>query len=217
MKVLKHLQITYLLESEASTTLQFLQTNSKNIKLEDNFENLFNHLNSQKSDILFIEKEVSTDTLKKLRDLNKSMQIVVFKNSLDLEDYYLAIELTNLLYIDFELNFEQFKQMINCLTKTIDSNKTNIEKLKDGFVYDSYNTTLLKDDKIVSLSRKENMFLEYIIDNKDRAVPYEEINKTLWNGEMTQNALRSVVKEVRKKTYKDLIKNISGTGYKANL
>jgi len=34
---------------------------------------------------------------------------------------------------------------------------------------------------------------------------------------MTHDALRSLVKELRKKTYKDLIKNISGIGYRFNL
>lgn len=31
---------------------------------------------------------------------------------------------------------------------------------------------------------------------------------------MSQDALRSVVKELRKKVYKELVKNVSGVGYR---
>lgn len=34
---------------------------------------------------------------------------------------------------------------------------------------------------------------------------------------MSPDALRSLVKEIRKKTYKDLIKNVSGIGYRVDL
>ena len=36
----------------------------------------------------------------------------------------------------------------------------------------------------------------------------------IWEGFITQNALRSLIKELRKKTYKELIKNVSGMGYR---
>ena len=45
---------------------------------------------------------------------------------------------------------------------------------------------------------------------------YEEINSNIWDGAMTQDALRSLVKEIRKKTYKELIKNVSGIGYRVD-
>ena len=34
---------------------------------------------------------------------------------------------------------------------------------------------------------------------------------------MSPDALRSLVKEIRKKTYKELIKNVSGIGYRVDL
>ncbi len=34
---------------------------------------------------------------------------------------------------------------------------------------------------------------------------------------MTQDSLRSLVKELRKKVYKELIKNVSGTGYRIDI
>ena len=51
----------------------------------------------------------------------------------------------------------------------------------------------------------------------NNTVSYKEIDEYIWEGSMTHDALRSLVKELRKKTYKDLIKNISGFGYRFNL
>ena len=34
---------------------------------------------------------------------------------------------------------------------------------------------------------------------------------------MTQDSLRSMIKELRKKTYKELIKNVSGVGYRIDV
>lgn len=34
---------------------------------------------------------------------------------------------------------------------------------------------------------------------------------------MSHDALRSLVKEIRKKTYKELIKNVSGVGYRIDM
>jgi DNA-binding response OmpR family regulator len=34
---------------------------------------------------------------------------------------------------------------------------------------------------------------------------------------MSQDALRSLVKEIRKKTYKEIIKNVSGMGYRIDI
>lgn len=34
---------------------------------------------------------------------------------------------------------------------------------------------------------------------------------------MTQDSLRSLVKELRKKAYKELIKNVSGIGYRIDI
>ncbi|MGM0518732.1 MAG: winged helix-turn-helix domain-containing protein [Campylobacterota bacterium] len=217
MKVLKHMKIAYLLEKQSSKTLNFFQKQSANLSLINSLEELISFLKKSNIDILIIEKNIDDNTLTKLRKLNVNMHIIVLKDSVNKNNYYAAIKLTNILFIEFEINENRLKDIIKVVFKTIDSNKTNIQKLENSFIFDTYNNTLFKNESIIPLSNKESMFLGYIINNKDKAITYDEINKALWDGDMTQNALRSVVKEVRRKTYKDLVKNISGTGYKANL
>jgi DNA-binding response OmpR family regulator len=111
---------------------------------------------------------------------------------------------------------EEFKNVLKDCIKQLDSNKSNIIKLKNDFIYDLYNKTLIKKDEIVSLSNKEALFLDLLLRNPNRALNYEEIQNEVWDENMSQDALRSVVKELRKKVYKELIKNVSGVGYRAD-
>lgn len=71
--------------------------------------------------------------------------------------------------------------------------------------------------KLFNYQKKETQFLNLLIENVNRALTYEEINEKIWSGSMSQDALRSIVKELRKKVYKELIKNVSGVGYRLDL
>ena len=85
------------------------------------------------------------------------------------------------------------------------------------FASGSYNKILFKKNNIIPLTKKESSFLDFLLKNSSKALSYEEINGKVWNGMMTPDALRSLIKELRKKTYKELIKNISGIGYRVDL
>ena len=50
--------------------------------------------------------------------------------------------------------------------------------------------------------------------NHDRVVSYSELSNSIWDGIMSEDAIRSIVKDIRKKITKNVIKNVSGIGYK---
>ncbi|MCG3707292.1 hypothetical protein L5F43_12495 [Aliarcobacter butzleri] len=56
-----------------------------------------------------------------------------------------------------------------------------------------------------------------MIKNSKRAVKYCEFNNYVWHGDMTEDSMRSIVKDIRKKTFKNIVKNISGIGYQINV
>jgi DNA-binding response OmpR family regulator len=89
--------------------------------------------------------------------------------------------------------------------------------LDNNFIYDTYNQILFKKEQIISLRTRESLFLHLLLKNNNRALSYEEINKEIWNNKMSQDALRSLVKDIRRKIYKELIKNVSGIGYRVDL
>ncbi|NLC27741.1 MAG: helix-turn-helix domain-containing protein, partial [Campylobacteraceae bacterium] len=61
-------------------------------------------------------------------------------------------------------------------------------------------------------------FLEFLLLNTRRVVTYEELQQKVWKDDiMTDSALRSLVRNLRKKLPSDFIDNLSGIGYKIAL
>lgn len=96
--------------------------------------------------------------------------------------------------------------------------RENIVNLGQGYLYDSSNASILYAGNIINLTKKEKAFLDLLLKNRDHIVSFVEIEKSVWQeGEFSENALRTLVKRLRKKIYKELIVNYSGLGYKINL
>jgi len=95
--------------------------------------------------------------------------------------------------------------------------QNNILKFDENIKFDLYNKTLLDKNELVKLTQKELLFLELCAKNLQRAVSYEELENFVWQGNMSEDALRSVVKSLRKKLPMDSLLNISKVGYKLNL
>ncbi|MFA5215221.1 winged helix-turn-helix domain-containing protein [Sulfuricurvum sp.] len=68
------------------------------------------------------------------------------------------------------------------------------------------------------LSKKEYLLLELLIKNKNKIISYDAIAILVWQDTiMSMDALRTLVRALRKKTYKEIIENNNGLGYKMHL
>lgn len=214
MRELKFLNIGYynnLLDNEIN---DYLISNTKNLSRFNNEDELVNLVNEKKINLLITT--YNYESLKKVRKINDNIQVVAILDELKKEYLKQSVELEHIKFLQNLNCKEEFKNVLKDCIKQLDSNKSNIIKLKNDFIYDLYNKTLIKKDEIVSLSNKEALFLDLLLRNPNRALNYEEIQNEVWDENMSQDALRSVVKELRKKVYKELIKNVSGVGYRAD-
>ena len=81
-----------------------------------------------------------------------------------------------------------------------------------------YNLSLVHNNELIKLRTKEVDFLYLLLKNKDRFVTYIEIENFVWcNDVMTKDALKTLVKNLKKKIPSDLIINLNGTGYKIGI
>jgi DNA-binding response OmpR family regulator len=215
MKQLKYLNICYNLKEDNEKFHNYLSFYTNNLFKYDNQDELVELINTK--NIHLVVTKYNFELLKNIRTLNNQIQIVAFLDELNHTHLLEGLEIEYIKFVQ-SLNCanELIDILINCVIN-IDSNKSNILKLNNHFIYDSYNKTLFKKEEIISLTKRETSFLHFLIKNDNRALSYEEINKEIWNNKMSQDALRSLVKEIRKKTYKELIKNVSGIGYRVDL
>ncbi len=88
--------------------------------------------------------------------------------------------------------------------------------LADGIVFDRATHTIQNGQKQFKLTHKESDALAYFYKNRARVVSSEELLQNLWEfDEMPgDDAIRTIVKNLRKSIGKEHIVNIRGEGYK---
>lgn len=215
MKQLRHLNICYNSKVINNEISDYLTSNWNNLLNYSKEEELLDLLEKKKVNILITD--YNFELLKKVRNKNHDIQILAVLEELK-KDYLLqSLELEYIKFLKDSNTQNEFTSTLVECQKNLDSRKSNIITLKNDYVFDKYNKSLFKNGEIVSLSNKETALLDLFINNENKVLTYEEIDKSIWNENMSQDVLRTVIKQLRRKTYKELIKNISGIGYRLDL
>ncbi|QKF83112.1 two-component system response regulator [Halarcobacter ebronensis] len=196
--------------------------------LQDYFSNIFEASNAldalkiyetKKPDIIISDIQMprlnGLEFIKRVRQKDKKVQIIVLTAFCDKEYLLKAIELQLVKYLIKPINEYEFDMAIKNSIEALKNDETNIIKLQDGLVFDMFNLVLLKDGELIKLRIKEVDFIKLLLKNRGRYVTYQEIENFVWDEQvMTKDALKTLVKNLKKKVSKDFILNLSGIGYK---
>ncbi|MCV6606900.1 MAG: response regulator [Campylobacterales bacterium] len=141
---------------------------------------------------------------KKIRERDNKTSIVIISAHTEQE---LLMESIPLHLVDYVVKPLNQTKLNSVFTKFLKENQI------EEFVYDyEKSKTVVKGEEHV-LSLKENLFLNKLI-NENRVISYYEIEEEIWESkEMSQNALRLFIKNLRKKLPEGYIKNIQNHGY----
>ncbi len=150
-----------------------------------------------------------------IRSKDTKTQIIVATAHTDTKYLMRAVELQLVKYLTKPITKEK---LLNALEMSIDKiedkSKFSIH-LSDNCTYNAYLHTLHLDGKDVRLTNNEALFMNLLSSHNSRIVSYEEIENAIWPYDgMSSDAIRSLVRGLRKKVQVDVIENISGSGYK---
>ena len=156
--------------------------------------------------------------VKRIRQKDKKTQIIIITAFCD-KDYLLkAIELGLVKYLVKPVCEKEFEEALFLCVNSLQEDNSNIIKLDDNSYFDTFNKNLVIKNEIIKLRTKEILFLELLIKNKNRYVSYEEIENYVWSDSvMTKDALKTLVKNLKTKIPKDLIMNLTNSGYKIDV
>ncbi len=156
--------------------------------------------------------------VKRIRQKDKDTQIIIITAFCD-KDYLLkAIELGLVKYLVKPVREKEFEEALFLCVDSLENNQSNIVKLQENTYFDMFNKNLVIENEIVKLRAKELIFLELLIKNRNRYVSYEEIENYVWNDSvMTKDALKTLVKNLKTKIPKNLILNLTNSGYKIDV
>lgn len=222
-KYVNSLSILYVEDHDETKreTLATLEFYSPNISTVSNGQEAYELFCKKHIDLIFTDIEMpqlnGIKLIRKIREKNILIPIIIFTAHTKVDYLKDCVNLNIQAYIEKPINSLKLQ---DAFIKTIDYLELNRKEeiiLNQFLSYDMQNGVLLHQELEVRLNKKEKSLLDLLILYKNNVVTYEVIEYEVWekNDEiMTSTALRTVIKNLRKKIEFNLIENISGLGYK---
>jgi len=152
------------------------------------------------------------DLAKKIREKDNKAHIIIITAYTEVDFMLEAIELSLLRYIVKPITESK---LFDALEKFLQAKeKASMQEIAPEWYYDTLQKSITNGMTVYELTKKEAKLIELLL-QKDSIITYEEIEASLWENEyMSLNALRLMIKNLRKKLPEATLKNIQGIGYK---
>lgn len=167
------------------------------------------------TDILMPIKD-GLELTKDIKNISKDTVVIVLSAFSEKQRLLAAIDVGVDKYLIKPVYPDELIEIINCINNEKFS-ASNIIELGNKYQFDKAKRILIKDGFEISLTKKELLFITYLVKYLGAFVLHEDIKKTVWlNKNVSNAAIRTFIKRVREKTDKDFIKNVPGLGYHIN-
>jgi len=164
-----------------------------------------------------IPKLNGIEFVKKVREEDKRTP-VVFCTAYSDECYLLPAANLNIQgYLVKPLIYNKLKEVLFEIVKYLNINSIIEIKISDTLSYDTDKGVFIFEDSYIDLNKKEKALIDLLIENKNKVVLYQAIENSVWGIDdefMSDTALRTLIKILRKKVPSGTIENIARQGYK---
>lgn len=222
MEKLKNIKILYIDDEDLirSNAVEYLEFYCDNVyEAKDGLEGIEVY-EKYKPDIIITDIKMpklnGLEMVRQIRQKDKTTRIIVATAFLETSYLLEAIDLGLVKYLTKPITEDKLLPILKSCVLDVFEGKS-IFFFENDITFDMLNKTLFKNEIQIMLTKKELMFLELLLKNSKRAVKYSELSNYVWNGNMSEDAIRSIVKELRKKISKQTIKNVSGIGYQVQV
>ena len=149
------------------------------------------------------------EILKQIKQINPKTKVIIISANINIDLIREAYTLGYDDYIKKPFDIEELLFKINRYEK-----KDTIIYLDINITFNTISKELIINNKTVELTKNEKNLLFLLVDNLNNKISYEQIENFVYEGtSKTSDAIRSLVKRLRKKLPKDLISNSLDEGY----
>ena len=152
---------------------------------------------------------------KEIRKISQTVPILILSAYSEKEKLFQAIDTNINKYIVKPIDIDELLGAISDITNR--DNVVNKIILTHGYSYDDDKKELYLNDKFISLTKKELLFIDLLVQYKSSYAKNDDIYKYVWANNTADTTVRTFVQRLRSKTKKELILNVSGLGYKLQL
>lgn len=176
------------------------------------------YYNLYKPDILLLDicmpKKDGLEVLKEIRKTDMHTPVIIMTAHTEKSYLLQAVELYITKYLIKPFNKKTLLNALNeCLHVMVKDLGEKIE-LSEQSIYNFVTKTIIFNDKIIKLNKKEISLLELLIKRAPNVISYEEIEYHVWDSfDVSKEAFKSLLKDLRKKVGADVICNRQGIGY----
>ena len=221
LEILKNLSILYV-EDELlirKNAVEFLSRYCSHVYEAQDGKEGFQVFQEEDIDIIITDIKMpklnGLDFVSKVREEDKNTPIIITTAHSDTEYLLKAVELQLVKYLIKPITSDKLKEALSMACDTLENDTTSLILLDKHTQYDPLNQTLFVNKQHIKLTYNEVLFFDFLVKNAQRAITYEEIESLIWAYEgMSMDALRSLVRGLRKKLGGDFIENVSGIGYR---
>jgi len=221
IKMFKSFNVLYAEKEDfiRENTVEALKFMSMNVTAVSNGEEAYKKYLKNRPDIIIVDIEMpilnGIDLIEKIRKKDKDTQIII-ASALTKTEYFLkAVELNLVKYLLKPVSLNEIKKVLATCVKNLEYKNEKLNKnFNEKDYYNLKERRLYVDEKIIKLDFHEREFLELLLRNHHKTVTYSEMEKQIWKNNMSSAAVRSLVRNLRKKLPLDVIENVSKIGYK---
>ncbi len=166
-----------------------------------------------------IPKIDGLEVIKMIRVNDEEMPIAILSAYSDQDKLLTAIKCG---LSDYLIKPVPYKKLLNLLNDMVDKSikckhKNSVVLLQNGYIWNKAGRTLLYEKESIALTKRERIFLEYMVGQLDKVVTFDDIANLLWEEEesyVAYSSLSHLLKRLRKKLPEGLIENIYAEGYR---
>jgi len=221
---LKNMSILYVEDDEETSQIMYstLSLLSNNIHLAKNGMDALNLYHISKPQLIISDIEMPQMTgielIKEIRKVNSKIPIILLSAHTDAKYLLPAANLNIQSYLVKPIQSEKLREALYHIITLLDENNNLYINLSDTLKYNKTNLEITsQDNQNIKLNLKEKKLIDLLILNQNKIVTYSEIENSVWDDYdevMTSMALRTIIKNLRKKISSNFIENISGQGYR---
>lgn len=226
MNEVKNLYNILFVEDEKATRdnyVRYLKRYFLDVYEADNGEDAYKIYKEKKPHILIVDINIpklnGIELLKKIRKDDHTTKAIILSAHSQTNYLLEAAELKLTKYLVKPISREELKSALNLVLKELCNFNVSAKKvlyLKENFYWDFDSKELFSSATSILLTNKEKKILSILISNLNRTFTYDEIIVKVWYSyeEDKIDALKTIIKNLRKKLPRDTIKNIYGIGYR---
>ncbi len=202
----------------AESMAEFLEDVGYEVSIFSHSEDALNAIYEHSFELLLLDVKVhgqsGFEMLKELREQGSKIPAIFVTSLTDIGDLTQGYKSGCCDYIrkPFELAELQLR-VENVIKSQYSATDKELIELPEGFSYDITKFKLYQNDNETSLTKTEVKMIELLIKHRGSVVSLELFSDEVWSHGVLEANVRVQINQLRKKTDKNLIRNVRGLGY----